>query len=85
MTEELFRDAPCQSDPELWFPEGSAPAQEWAAARICASCGWRPECANRAAVIRPQTGIWAGARWTDRKSRKITPPEAARVAGAAHV
>ena len=73
----LFDAAPCQTDPETWFPEGNAPDVEQLAARICAGCEWRTPCDLLAHQERPLHGIWAGTRWYDRKPRRIRIKETA--------
>lgn len=73
----LWDDAPCQADPETWFPEGNAPRDEQFAARICAGCEWRVACDTYAHQLKPAIGIWAGVHWYDSKPRKIRLEETA--------
>jgi hypothetical protein len=47
---------PCWAEPDRWFASNAAPA----IAQCLNDCHALPECANYAAVCRPEWGVWAG-------------------------
>ncbi|MEV6081742.1 WhiB family transcriptional regulator [Streptomyces sp. NPDC052069] len=79
---DWMADAVCaQTDPDLWFPEGSG-NQGIAAKRICTACPVRRQCEEQIADLEGcgtaggQYGVWGGL--SARQRRKATPASAAR-------
>jgi WhiB family redox-sensing transcriptional regulator len=67
-----------ESDPELFFPEGTAgPALETAAQakRICAACPVRAQCLDWALSHRAEFGVWGGLTEQERRAARSTPPQ----------
>lgn len=64
-----LESAACRSvgDPELWFPRAGQPGTQ--ARRVCSGCPVLVECDQRAHVLLPSHGIWAGRTWVDGRPR----------------
>jgi hypothetical protein len=59
--------APCQADPDLWFPEPGDHAAEAAAKAGCMTCPYRAACLAIALAARETHGVWGGLTAAERR------------------
>lgn len=73
LADVLRRDgpAPCEADPEGWWPDADSSPQEVAVmVRCCAGCPARAECLEFAVAADERDGIWGGLTRAQRRRAK---------------